>query len=246
MWQVTFNIPESMSFATATSSPLVYVATYYSLNYLARLRPGESVLIHVAAGGLGQAMIQIAKMIGAEIFVTIGTEDKKNHPITTYGIARDHIFSSRDLTFASCIMRVTGGRGVDVVPSSLAGDALKATWRCIAFFGRFIEIGKKDLETDGKLEMSTFKKNVTFASLDTTVILGHNPELGAKLFSEAMKLVHNNSVKKASPVALYPFSQTEDSFRLMQTGTHIGKIVLEPREADVVKVNIPHDSQVDF
>jgi NADPH:quinone reductase-like Zn-dependent oxidoreductase len=177
------RIPDSMSFATAASLPAVYVTAYYGLIYLARLRAGESVLIHAAAGGVGQAAIQFAKMIGAEIFVTVGTMEKKGHLIAAYGIAEDHIFASRDLTFASGIMRVTGGRGVDVVLNSLAGEALKATWRCIALFGRFIEIGKKDIEANSRLDMAPFV-NVTLASVDISIILRQNRKLAAELFSE--------------------------------------------------------------
>jgi NADPH:quinone reductase-like Zn-dependent oxidoreductase len=231
------RIPDGMSFATAASLPLVYVAAYYGLNHLAHLRSGESVLIHAAAGGVGQAAIQIAKMIGAEIFVTVGTKEKKAHLIETYGIAKDHIFSSRELSFASRIMRLTGGRGVDVVLNTLAGEALKATWRCIACFGRFIEMGKKDFEAHGRLDMAPFSKNVTFASVDVTLILEQNRELGAELFSEVMKLVRDKSVKEASPITVYPFSKIEDSFRLMQAGKHMGKFVLEPREGDSVQVD---------
>jgi NADPH:quinone reductase-like Zn-dependent oxidoreductase len=211
--------------------------------HLARLKAGESVLIHAAAGGVGQAAIQIAQMVGAEVFVTVGTKEKKQHLVTTYGIANDHVFASRDLTFASGVMRVTGGRGVDVVLNSLAGDALKATWRCIALFGRFIEIGKKDIEANGRLDMAPFVKNVTFASVDISVILRQNRKLAAELFSEVMKLIRAGSIKEASPVTIYPFSQIEDSFRLMQAGKHMGKIVLEPREADLVQVNIPHRNE---
>jgi NADPH:quinone reductase-like Zn-dependent oxidoreductase len=235
-----------MSFATAASLPFVYVTVYYGLIYLAHLCSGESVLIHAAAGGVGQAAIQIAKMIGAEIFVTVSTKEKKEHLTTTYGIPEDHIFASRDLTFASGVMRVTGGRGVDVVLNSLAGDALKATWRCIAPFGRFVEMGRKDIEANGRLDMAPFIKNVTFASVDVTFIFKQNRKLGAELFSEVMKFIRTGSVKEVSPVIVYPFSHIEDSFRLMQTGKHIGKIVLEPRGADLVQVDIPHYNQADF
>ena len=232
------RIPDEMSFVTAASLPVVYVTAYYGLIYIASLRAGESVLIHAAAGGVGQAAIQIAQMVGAEIFVTVGTRGKREHLVATYGIPEDHVFASRDLTFASGVMRATGGRGVDVVLNSLAGEALKATWRCIAPFGRFIEIGKRDILANGKLDMAPFVKNVTFASVDILVIGRQNRKLAAELFSEVMKLVRARSIKEASPVTVYPFSQIEDSFRLMQAGKHTGKIVLEPRDADLVQVNI--------
>jgi NADPH:quinone reductase-like Zn-dependent oxidoreductase/ubiquinone/menaquinone biosynthesis C-methylase UbiE/malonyl CoA-acyl carrier protein transacylase len=232
------RIPDSMSFSTAASLPFAYVTAYYGLIYLANLHSGESVLIHAAAGGVGQAAIQIAKMVGAEIFVTVSTKAKKEHLATTYSIDESHIFASRDLTFASGIMRVTGGKGVDVILNSLSGDALNATWRCIAPLGRFVEMGRKDIEANGRLDMAPFVKNVMFASVDITFILEQNRKLAAQLFSEVMKLVWSGSIKEASPVTVYSFSQMEEAFRLMQSGKHIGKIALEPREADLVQVNI--------
>jgi acyl transferase domain-containing protein/D-arabinose 1-dehydrogenase-like Zn-dependent alcohol dehydrogenase len=140
-------IPCDMTFETAASIPVVYVTAYQALVEAARLKMGEKILIHAAAGGVGQAAVMIAKHLGAEVFVTVGSEIKKAHLIENYGIAEDHIFNSRDLTFADGIKRMTDGKGVDVVLNSLAGEALRLSWLCLAWFGRFIELGKKDIST---------------------------------------------------------------------------------------------------
>lgn len=144
------RIPDEMTFEDAAAFPLSYSTSYHGLIDHARLQRGESVLIHGAAGGLGQAAIVLSQYIGAEIFVTVSTEAKKRFLIDTYGIEADHVFNSRDLSFAKGIKRMTGGRGVDVVLNSLAGEALRQTWHCVAPFGRFIEIGKRDV---GKLQI---------------------------------------------------------------------------------------------
>ena len=232
----TQKIPDTMSFAVAASLPLIYVTCYYSLINAAHLSKGESILIHAAAGGVGQAAIQMAKMIGAEIFVTVGTEEKKKHLIYTYGIPEDHIFNSRDASFASRIEEATGGRGVDVVLNSLAGELLLETWRCIAPFGRFIEIGKRDIDLNGRLEMSPFSRNVTFSSVDVTVIFRQNQKLAGDIFSKAMNLVFDGHVHEVSPLSVQPWSKMEDTFRLMQAGKHMGKLILEPRAGDLVPV----------
>ena len=86
-----------------------------------------------------------------------------------YDIPADHIFNSRDLAFAKGIMRMTHNKGVDVILNSLAGDALRKTWECIAQFGRFIEVGKKDILGNTGLEMSPFLRNVTFACVNIEV-----------------------------------------------------------------------------
>lgn len=139
------KMPDSMSFEVAASIPCIYSTVYYSLFDVARLQRGETILIHAAAGGLGQAAIILSQHIGAKIFVTVSSEAKKQFLIDTYGISKDHIFNSRDHSFATGVKRMTGGRGVDVVLNSLAGEALRQTWLCVAPFGRFIELGKKDI-----------------------------------------------------------------------------------------------------
>lgn len=138
-------MPESMSFEEAASMPLIFLTAYYALVTAGGLVKGETILIHAAAGGVGQAAIILAQHIGAEILATVGSEDKKSLIMTQYGIPEDHIFSSRDTSFAKGVMRATSGKGVDVVLNSLAGEALRLSWHCLAKFGRFLEIGKADL-----------------------------------------------------------------------------------------------------
>jgi NADPH:quinone reductase-like Zn-dependent oxidoreductase len=137
------KIPVDMTFEDASTLLTVHCTAYQSLVEIGRLQAGETILIHSAAGGLGQAAIQLAQHIGAEIFVTLSSETKKQLIMDSYGIPEDHIFYSRDLSFADAIQRATNGQGVDVVLNSLAGEALRRTWTCIKDFGRFIEVGKK-------------------------------------------------------------------------------------------------------
>ena len=165
------KIPDTMSFEDAASLPCVYVTAYQSIYEAARLRRGETILIHSAAGGLGQATIQLARHIGAEIYVTAGSQAKRDLLIQEYGIPADHVFNSRDLSFAKGIMRMTKGKGVDVVLNSLSGEALRRTWECISMFGRFIEVGKRDILGNTGLEMSPFLRNVTFAGVNLEVSL---------------------------------------------------------------------------
>lgn len=113
------KIPDNMSWEEAASIPFVYGTAYIALFELARLRKGESILIHTAAGGLGQALVMLAKYIGAEIFVTCGTEAKRQLLIDRYRIDPSHIFNSRDTSFALGIMAKTNGKGVDVVSRRL-------------------------------------------------------------------------------------------------------------------------------
>lgn len=131
--------------ATAASLPLAYSTAYYAFFEAAKLRKGETVLIHGAAGAVGQAAIVLAQQVGVEIFATVSSSTKKQVLIEQFGISEDHIFNSRDHSFAKGVKRMTNNRGVDVVLNSLAGEALQESWHCIALFGRFVEMGMKDI-----------------------------------------------------------------------------------------------------
>ena len=131
--QCVTRLPDGLTFAEASALPVVFCTAWIALHDTARLQQGESILIHAGAGGTGQAAIQVSKYLGAEVYVTVGSDKKKKLVMDLYGIPEDHIFYSRNTTFAQGIMRTTKGRGVDVVLNSLAGDGLRASWECIAF-----------------------------------------------------------------------------------------------------------------
>jgi KR domain/Zinc-binding dehydrogenase len=100
--------------------------------------------------------IQLCRMIGAEIYATCGNEEKVQHLINKCGIPRDRIFNSRDDSFLAGVMRETGGRRVDIVLNSLSGELLHVSWKCVAEFGKLVELGKRDLVGCGKLDMQPF------------------------------------------------------------------------------------------
>ena len=136
------RLPDGMSLEEGATVPLIFMAAYHSLIETAHLSAGERVLIHSAAGGLGQAMIQICQHLGAEVFVTVGNIEKRDLLRRAYGIPESHVFYSGDLDFADGIKRTTTGHGVDVVVNTQTGQALEATWSCMAQFGRLVELGK--------------------------------------------------------------------------------------------------------
>ena len=171
------KIPDEMSFETAASFPCVYTTVYHSLVSVARLHKRESVLIHSAAGGVGQAAIMLAQYIGATVYATVGNEQKKKLIMENFGVPEDHIFSSRSTSFAEGVRRMTSGKGVDVILNSLSGEALRQTCHCIAPFGRFLEIGKKDILSKTRLDMSMFSKNVSFSGIDIMSLMQDQPEM---------------------------------------------------------------------
>ncbi|KAM0799448.1 hypothetical protein BDR22DRAFT_933683 [Usnea florida] len=211
--------------------PIVFSSAIYALQYRARLQPLESVLIHSATGGLGQAAIQVARSMNADIFATAGTEDKRKYLHEVLGVARNHIFSSRDATFLADVMRETAGRGIDVVLNSLSGDLLHAGWRCMAEFGRFIEMGKKDVTEAGNLDMSVFGRGASFSAFDLTdLYYSKNPaqsRIWAELLRESLRLVRRHTCQPIKPLQSFGLSEIQQALRFFAAHDRLGKVVVD-------------------
>jgi len=219
-------LPEGLSFEQGASLTLVHATAYHALVNLARVRKGQSILIHAAAGGVGQAALQLAKHFELEIFVTIGSAEKRALIKDQYNIPDDHIFNSRNVSFAKGIKRVTRGRGVDVVLNSLAGEALRQTWYCLAPFGIFVEIGMKDILVNSRLEMQPFLQNSTFTFFNIQDMIFNHPHMIAEICSGTFDFLRRGITKPVTPLSIHPISEVEDVFRTMQAGKHLGKIAL--------------------
>ncbi|KAL1881225.1 Type I Iterative PKS [Diaporthe australafricana] len=240
------KIPDGLSFEDGVSHGNPCMTAWQGLVNVAKLQKGEKVLIHSAAGATGQMAVQVAHLIGATVFATVGSDDKRELLVKEYNIPKEHIFNSRDTSFAHGIKRVTKGAGVDVILNSLAGDSLQASWECIAPYGRFIEIGKIDIMGNSMLPMAMFAKNVMFAAVDLAEIARTNIPLADELLSKAMELIANGSVRGPAPSHIYPIGEVEKAFRFMQSGKHTGRIMLARTENDRVTKHIVHTSTWTF
>lgn len=235
-WTSVTKIPDDMSWEDAASIPLVFLTSYIALFDIARLEKGERVLIHAGTGGVGQSAIMLAQYIGAEVFVTCSTEAKRALLMNQYHLDSDHILSSRDTSFAPAIMAMSDGKGVDVVVNSLSGPLLKATWDCMARFGRFVEIGKVDMEAARRLDMTPLARSASITGFDLLQYCECKGKVVQKALKEIIRLCHEKAIKPVYPVTTYQISDMETAMRLMQRGTHIGKLVLVPGPDDKVQV----------
>ena len=219
------KIPDTMSFEEAATIMGVYLTSLYCLFNLGNLRKGQTVLIHSAAGGIGISSIQLAKYKGADIFVTVGTEEKKHFLHKDYGIPYERMFSSRTTQFASEIMAATNNKGVDMILNSLTGDLLDESWRICADGGIMVEIGKKDVLDRNRLSMEPFDRNCSFRALD----FSHKSitdELIANLMRQLFELLDTGHIQPIRPIKVFPFEEIPSAFAFMRTGRHIGKIVI--------------------
>jgi NADPH:quinone reductase-like Zn-dependent oxidoreductase len=236
-WQGVVRLPDEISFSTAAAANINHVTAWLCLRDRAALQPGETILIHSAAGGTGQAAVQVAQNIGATVIATVSTESKKELLMKRYGIPATHIFSSRDTSFAKGVKRLTDGHGADVIFNSLSGEELVASWECIAAYGRFIEIGKKDILAQNTLPMFPFRRNVSFNAFDLSDINKDRPEIARKAFDEVLALMAKGVLHPAEPLQVYRVSELEKAFRNLQSGRTMGKIVVDLRPDDEVTVS---------
>jgi NADPH:quinone reductase-like Zn-dependent oxidoreductase len=209
--------------------PIVFLTALYCLHWIARLRRGERVLLHSATGGVGLAAIQVARWLGAEIFATAGSPEKRDL-LRSMGI--QHVMDSRSLDFADEIMAVTEGRGVDVVVNFLSGEAMRKSLAVLAPFGRFVEIGKRDIEENNALPLRAFNRNLTFSAVDMDRLAKARPATMRKLLHElwdGFSAGHFHPVK----TEIFPLADVGKACRHMMKAKHIGKCVLQVEDQSV-------------
>jgi acyl transferase domain-containing protein/aryl carrier-like protein len=222
--------PSGMSFSEAVTIPVAFLTSYYALHYLGRILPGERVLIHAATGGVGLAAMQIARHAGAEVLATAGTPEKRAF-LRSSGI--EHVMDSRSLTFADEVMELTGGHGVDIVLNSLAGEAIQKGMECLAPYGRFLEIGKRDIHLNTKLGLRAFKNNISFSVVYLKSLMEDRPALVRHMMNECVGRFER-AIYHSLPYRVFPFSNAMSAFRHMAQAKHIGKIVLSMQEEEVL------------
>ncbi|MDC3954534.1 type I polyketide synthase [Polyangium jinanense] len=228
--------PRRLSFEQAAGIPAVFMTVAWSLDHVARLRRGERILIHAATGGIGLAAIQYARAVGAEVFATAGSEEKRSY-LRAMGI--EHVMDSRSLAFADEVLGRTGGRGVDVVLNSLSGEALDRSLEVVAPYGRFVELGKKDIYQNTRLGLLPFRKSLSYTAVDLAGMAEEKPEMYGALLDEVMARFEDGTFQP-EPVQVFAASAAADAFRLMAKAGHIGKIVVR-MEDDAAEVTVSEE-----
>ena len=214
--------PENLTDAEASTIPITFLTAYYALVRLAQLQRGEKVLIHAGAGGVGLAAIQIAKHLGAEIFATAGSDEKREH-LRQLGV--HHVMNSRTLDFADEIMEITNRQGVDVVLNSLPGPTISKSLSCLTAYGRFLEIGKIDIYKNTMIGLLPFQDNLSYFAIDLDRMLRQRPDYIREMFAELMNFFTDGTYQPL-PLTQFSIEQTIESFRYMAGRKNIGKVVV--------------------
>ncbi|MEZ4869000.1 MAG: SDR family NAD(P)-dependent oxidoreductase [Caldilineaceae bacterium] len=212
-------LPTGLDFAAAATLPLAFLTAWYGLKELANLQPGERVLIHAAAGGVGQAAVQIAQVLGAEV---LGTA----HPdkwafLQAAGVQQP--LNSRTLNFADQVKAMTNDQGVQVVLNSLTADFIPHSLLTLAPQGRFVEMGKLGIWSAA--QVAAQRPDVAYHPFDLGEAMTQDATLLPRLWRELLPLFAAGKLKPL-PHTIFPVARVTEAFRLMQRGKHKGKIVV--------------------
>ncbi len=226
-------VPPELSDEQAATCGYAYLTAYEALIGRAGLSSGETVLIHSAASGTGLAAVAIAHNTKATVIATAGSPEKRDY-LRELGV--EHVFDSRSLDFADEIDALTGGRGVDVVLNSLAGPAMQASLGLVAPFGRFIELGKRDLYSDTRVGLRTLRHNATYSAFDIIAFIDHHPEKVGRTQQELLTAMAQGRIAPL-PHRVFDFADLDEALRTMAEGHHRGRLLLRMPEAGEVTVD---------
>ncbi|WP_051742457.1 type I polyketide synthase [Streptomyces xylophagus] len=216
-------LPEDWTFEQGASVPIVFLTAYHGLVDLAQIRRGQRVLVHAAAGGVGMAAVQLARHLGAEVFGT--SSAGKRDALDALGLDEAHRADSRSLTFEDTVRESTGGRGVDIVLNSLAGEYVDASLRLLPRGGAFVEIGKTDIRDAGAVAAD--HPGVAYTAFDLLVV---DPDRVQAMMGELSRLFASGTLRPL-PVRAWELAEARAALRHLQEGANVGKVVLTPPRA---------------
>ncbi len=235
-------IPATLTDEAAAALPSAYLTAHYALNTLARISANDRVLIHNASGGVGLAAIALAKLAGAEIFATAGTDAKRSF-LRQQGIR--HVMDSRSLAFADEVMAMTDGAGVDVVLNSLPSPYMEKGLTCLAPYGRFLELGKRDIYADSALGLRALRSNISFHVIDLAALIEERPQSARLLMRELLTLIEDGRLEPL-PVISFTAGEIADAFRYFAGARQIGKIAVSFGDAELpIRRNLSAGSGLD-
>ena len=184
---------------------------------------------------MGQAAIAIARAAGAEIFATAGSEERRDL-LREWGI--EHVYDSRSIDFADQIRKDTGGYGVDIVLNSLPGAAQRAGIELLAFGGRFVEIGKRDIYGDTRMGLFPFRRNLSFYALDLGLLSVTHPEDIRGVLNTVYELTADGTLPTPASTH-YPLTEAATAIRVISAAQHTGKLVLDIPHTGQSRVAVP-------
>ncbi|MBL1078252.1 SDR family NAD(P)-dependent oxidoreductase [Nocardia sp. 2] len=209
------------------TSGTAFSTAEYSLLELARVRAGDVVLVHGAAGGVGSAAVQIAKLRGASVIGTASTDERRAYVLEQ---GADHVLDSRSLNFADDVLGLTDGRGADVIISTAPGEILRRNFKAVAEFGRIVEIGKADIYGGGLLDLRYFDKNISYHSFDLDRMLRLRRRETIELITRVNAALAAGTYRRL-PFEVYETDDVARAFEDVARSAQLGRIAVSLESA---------------
>lgn len=221
---LTFQIPDNVDFETAAACPTVSFTSYKLLADVARLAPGETVLIHAAAGGIGTTAVQLARIMGAkQVIGTVGNDRKRDAALEA---GADHVINYQTEDFAAKVKELTDGKGADVVLDSISGDVAEKSLTCLAMYGRLVNFGSAAGGTGHfkTTDLHSSCRAVLGFSLGTTI--RNRPDLLSNASADIFRYLKEGRLKMKVG-RHYPLEDAAKAHEWMESRKSTGKIVLD-------------------
>lgn len=217
--------PPAMSHTEATTIPSAFATAVYALHHLGRMRAGERLLVHGAAGALGLAAVQLALQAGVLVYATAGTKEKRE---LLRELGATLVMDSRALDFGEEILRATAGEGVDLVLNSLSGEALVKSLAVLKPLGRFLEVGKRDFFENSRFGWRLLQQR-SYHGIDLDKVVAAGPQVLKEIIDDVQRRIDAGALRPL-PHRVFPLARAAEAFRTMQRSRHVGKLVIETRE----------------
>ncbi|KAI8941217.1 hypothetical protein NX059_002455 [Plenodomus lindquistii] len=237
------KIPNDMGFVEAATYPAAYSTAYHSLVNCARIRKGDTILIHEGIGRLGQAAIQIAQLHECCVIVTVESSNEIVYMHNACGIAESHILSSHSSNLRQSINSLTKGRGVDIILTSSCSSPTDSPWSCLAPFGRYISIKENDAFTspvNASKSQTTYEPpthgNSICVNVDFQDLMQH--DIFAGTLRDVTNLIETKRLPQSPPAQVFTQSKVEAAFRALQDTENTSSVVIEMASDEMVEMEL--------
>lgn len=240
-------LPENVTFDEAAMMPLTHCTAWYALIQRARVQKGQSILVHTASRGVGEAAIQVALRVGLKVMATVDSDATRKVLRTTYEIPDESIFDIKDSSFVSSVKKMTRGLGADVVFNSFAGEVMRRAGQCLSPFGTLIDIGAKNTPEKSVFDMGSFPQNATYTTVDLQRLSQHRPDFMADIMRHSFEFLGGADIERSTThLPVFPASQVESAFRSLATGQHADEAVLSFSDDQIVPCLDHHELTLDL
>ena len=238
--RVEFNnvsrLPDSIPMTLGATIPIPFMTAHYALVEIANLQRDQSILIHGAISDLGQAVIQVASHIGAQILASVSTKAEREELQTRFELRSSNILPEKELRLSHIVSSLTKGRGADAVINLLAKDSLSDLGACVAPLGVFVQIGQPSNSISDSSIWFPLDKHVTAVSFDLAAVIEYRPKKLATLLDDVMSILKHEKHAVVHQITTVPMAKIETAFRKARSQTGSGKVVLEVDGDTHVKV----------